>query len=162
MAKKPLSENEALYRLTSLCAGSEQCEHSLREKMQKWGLAADVADRIIDRLYDEKYIDESRFANAYARDKMRYNHWGRQKIDQGMRLLRIGAAARREALDALPADEYKEILQHALQLKMGSVKAESDYERNGKLIRFAMGRGFEMSLIMSCLKKLGADTDDFE
>ena len=155
--KKPLSQQEALYRVTALCAGSEQCEHSIREKLTKWGLTRNESDHIIDYLYDEKYIDELRFANAYARDKMRYNHWGRQKIDQGMRLLRISPASRKEALEALPEEEYLETLQGILTSKARTVKADNDYQRNGKLIRFALGRGFEMGLIIQVL-----NCDDYE
>lgn len=156
--KKQITEQDALFRVTALCAQSEQCEHSLREKMQKWGLTEEVADRIIDKLYDEKYLDEQRFARAYAKDKMRYNHWGKQKIDQGLRLLRISTPARRLALEELPEEEYLEILQHVLQSKARQVKAENNYERNGKLIRFALGRGFEMDLICKSLP----NADEFE
>lgn len=145
--KKPITEQDALFRATTICAQSEQCEHSLREKMLRWGLSEEACDRIIDQLYDEKYIDEQRFARAYARDKMRYNQWGRQKIDQGLRLLHISGPSRRLALDELPEQEYIEILQHILKSKARQVKADNDYERNGKLIRFALGRGFEMNLI---------------
>lgn len=155
--KKPLSQQEALYRVTALCAGCEQCEHSIREKLTKWGLTRNESDQIIDHLYNEKYIDELRFANAYARDKMRYNHWGRQKIDQGMRLLRISPASRKEALEALPEEEYLEMLQGILTSKARTVKADNDYQRNGKLIRFALGRGFEMGLIIQVL-----NCDDYE
>lgn len=143
-----MNYSDALFRLTSLCAGSEQCEQKMREKLQKWELSAADTDKIINYLYDEKYLDVNRFANAYARDKMRYSHWGRVKIDQGLRQLRIGSEARREALSNLPEDEYLDILQGVLASKARSIKAESDYERNGKLIRFALGRGFEMELIL--------------
>lgn len=158
--KKPITEQDALFRITALCAQSEQCEHALREKMTKWGLTEEACDRIIDQLYDEKYIDEQRFARAYARDKMRYNHWGRQKIDQGMRLMRISSVARRTALDELPEQEYLEILQHILKSKARQVKGETEYERNGKLIRFALGRGFEMNHIYQILSELEKETDD--
>ena len=45
---------------------------------------------------------------------------------------------------------------------MRSVKASNDYERNGKLIRFAAGHGYEMSDILLCLKSLGYEAEDFE
>lgn len=155
-----MNYTDALQRLAAICAGSEQCEYKMREKLKKWEIGEADSDKIIDFLYDEKYLDESRFANAYARDKMRYSRWGRQKIDQGLRLLRIGNSARREALDALPADEYLESLRDALAGKVRSVKADSNFERKGKLIRFALGRGFEMPLIMDVLSGLGLDEDD--
>lgn len=163
--KKQITEQDAIFRTTALCAQSEQCEHSLREKMLRWGLEEEVIDRIIDKLYDEKYLDELRFARAYAKDKMRYNRWGRQKIDQGLRLLRISTPSRKVALDELPEEEYLDILHQVLQTKARQVKAENNYERNGKLIRFALGRGFEMGLICKALPdadEFDADSDDFD
>lgn len=153
-SKKILTCQEALSRLTTLCAGSEQCEYQMREKLDRWGISSTDANSIIDYLYDEKYLDEKRFAHAYARDKMRYNQWGRQKIDQNLRMLHISSASRQEALEALPEEEYAKILRHVLELKVRSVKADSEYERNGKLIRFALGRGFEINLVMDAISAL--------
>ena len=146
-----MTPQEALSKLTALCAGSEQCECQMREKLEKWGVAPREQDVIIQFLYDEKYLDEERFAHAYARDKMRYSQWGRQKIDQHLRMLHISAAARSEALEALPGEEYAAMLEHVLEVKARSLKAESEYERRGKLVRFALGRGFEMEGIMAAL-----------
>ena len=154
-----MNYTEALTRVTALCAGSEQCEHNIREKLAKWEVSSNDADKIIDYLYNAKYLDELRFANAYSRDKMRYNHWGRQKIDQGMRLLRIGSASRQEALADLPEEEYSAILHSVLSSKVRSVRARNAYERRGKLIRFALGRGFEMALIMQELESIVDDDD---
>ena len=106
-----------------------------------------VQQRIIDRLLAEGFIDEQRFCKAYALDKLRYNHWGRIKIDQMLRLLGCSSTHRREALDQLPDDEYMAILTRLAQIKLPTIKARNDYERKGKLMRFLTGKGFEMDLI---------------
>ena len=54
-------------------------------------------------------------------------------------------------LDAVPADDYIEILRQLIAAKRRTVKADSEYELNGKLIRFAMGRGFDMDIIRKCI-----------
>lgn len=149
---------ELLYRATALCASSEHCCHDIQEKLQRWGATETENAEILSFLLKEKYIDEERFCRAYAKDKMRYNHWGRQKIDQGMRMLGLDSQHRRQALEELQEEEYMEILASILSSKQRSVKAKNSYERNGKLIRFALGRGFEMELIRQCLPE--ADTDD--
>jgi len=153
---------DLLYRTTALCASSEHCCHDIEEKLRKWGASSQETDEIIDYLLDEKYIDEERFARAYAKDKMRYNHWGRLKIDQGLRLLFISAPLRKQALEELPEEEYREILLSILQTKARSVKAKNNYERNTKLIRFALGRGFEMSLILECIPQAENDEDNVD
>lgn len=149
--ERKMNYTTALQRASALCAGSEHCRQDIREKLTRWEVSTEDADKILEFLVDEKYIDESRFSRAYALDKMRYNHWGRQKIDQGLRLLHIDGEIRSAALAELPDEEYCDILSGLLQSKQRSIKARNSYERNGKLIRFAMGRGFEMEYIRECL-----------
>lgn len=146
--KKPLSEAEAKSRAESLCSTGEHCVSEIEEKLARWGQSPEVQARIIAHLIEEKYIDESRFCRAYAHDKMRYSKWGRIKIGMNLKMLGVSEQDRKEALAELPQDEYEEILDALLAQKVRSVKAKNNFERNGKLIRFAMGRGFELSLIM--------------
>lgn len=151
---------DLLYRATALCASSEHCCHDLREKLRRWGATEMESEEIMDYLISEKYIDEERFCRAYAKDKMRYNHWGRLKIDQGMRMLGLDAAWRRQALSELPEEEYLDILTRLLQSKARSVKAKNAYDRQAKLMRFALGRGFESSLIRDCMPEEETDEDE--
>ena len=106
-----------------------------------------MQDRIIGKLLAEGYIDEIRFCKAYAMDKLRYNHWGRIKIDQMLRHLQVDDQAREAALEALPDEEYMDILRRVAQSKLPSIKARTAYERQGKLTRFLLSRGFEMGFI---------------
>lgn len=159
--KNIITEEEALCRMTALCSTSEQCEHKIREKLVKAGLDSNAIEKIIIYLYDERYLDEDRFANAYAKDKLLYNKWGRIKIGQNLRMLHVSQQSIATALDELPETEYMHILQSLLAGKARSVKAANDYERNMKLIRFALGRGFEMQAIRQCLPD-STGTDDFE
>ena len=148
MQKKPISSEEideakVLSQAAGLCSRREYCVSQMREKLAAWGLPEDARERVIHRLVDERFIDELRFARAYAMDKMRYNHWGRVKIGQMLRLMGIPAALRQTALDELPADEYTAILQRLARQKRPALKARNDYELRGKLMRFLAGRGFE-------------------
>lgn len=141
----------ALQRTTAMCSMGEHCLHDIREKLVKWNLSTTEIQKILDYLVDEKFIDESRYCRAYVMDKLRYNHWGRIRIAQMLRMQRLDAHDIQQAMDQIPEDEYMDILQNVLTTKARSVKARSTYERNGKLIRFAIGRGFEMSLICKLL-----------
>ena len=141
------SEKEALNRAQSLCSRREYCISEIREKLTLWQQSPEIQERILSQLQSEGYIDEVRFCKAYALDKMRYNHWGRVKIDQMLRLLHVDKEARTNALQQLPDEEYLEILRSVAQSKLSSIKARNDYERRDKLIRFLLSRGFEMNLI---------------
>ena len=109
------------------------------------GVEEEMQSRIIDRLVQERFVDETRYARAYALDKMRYNHWGRLKIGQMLRMQGISTSDRDIALRELPDEEYDDILRRLMESKLPTIKANSDYERRGKLFRYLLGRGFEMS-----------------
>ena len=141
------SEKEALSKAASLCSRREYCVSEIREKLTLWQQSSEAQERIIARLLSEGYIDEVRFCNAYALDKLRYNHWGRVKIDQMLRHMQVDSCARQAALDQLPEEEYRDILRRVAETKRPAVTGRNDYERRGKLVRFLLGKGFEMDLI---------------
>ena len=102
------------------------------------------------------------FAKAFVRDKYRFNQWGRVKIANALRMKCISSACIAEAMEQIDEDEYLDILATLLKKKLGSVKGANDYERNGKLIRFAMGHGYEMNDILMCIKQMGYDNEYME
>ena len=158
MQKSPIpSEKEALSKAEALCSRKECCVSEIREKLTLWQQPAKVQECIIDQLLSEGYIDELRFCKSYALDKLRYNHWGRIKIDQMLRLLGCSSADRREALSQLPDEEYIDILTRLAQTKLPTIKASNDYERKGKLMRFLLGKGFEMDLVREIVGEVSED-----
>lgn len=152
-----MTEQEAFARLSALCAAAEHCSYEMEEKMRKWEMEDDARTRVMKRLVDEKYVDDSRYCRFFVRDKIRYNKWGRRKIEQALFAKRIPEDIRRQALDSTTDDEYAEILRPLLAGKRKTTKAASEYEMNGKLIRFAMSRGFGMDVIRRCI---GCDGED--
>lgn len=155
----PLDEGKALSKAAALCVKQEMCVSQIRAKLDRWLVEPEAQERIIARLVAERYIDEARFAVAYARDKFRYNGWGPMRIDRQLRLLHIADAHRRAALEELPAQEQTDTLARLLEKKAPGVKGKTAYERRGKLIRFALGRGFEMDDILKHLPKELGDED---
>lgn len=152
-----MSEQEALLRLTSLCSTAEHCSHEMLEKMRRWEIDEDAQARIMEYLVKEKYIDDERYARFFAKDKIRYNKWGRRKVEQAMWQKHIDADIQQCVLGEIDDDEYLLILRPLLKSKRRTVKAANNYEMNMKLIRFAMGRGFTMDIIRQCL-----DNDEFD
>lgn len=160
--KKECSVEEARFKAEAYCSASEHCRADVLEKLYQWGAPEETWRDILGHLEKEKYIDESRYAVAFVRDKYRFNQWGRIKISQALRMKQIPASCISEALEEIEEGEYLSVLTSLLKKKLRSVKASNDYERNGKLIRFAAGHGYEMSDILLCLKKLGYEVEDPE
>ena len=151
---KPLTYEQALSRAAALCSGSEHCSSEIRKKLLLWGLSPTQVEKAIGFLIDEKYIDSRRFCRAYCLDKFRYNHWGRIKISQMLRMLELDSSDINEGLDAIPEEEYQEVLHHVLEQKNKQLKDSDPYIRKGKLVRHALSRGFETHLIIDAADSL--------
>ena len=144
---KTISEKEALLRLSALCAQGEHCQWEMLEKMRKWELDEEAQARIMERLLKDRYVDDERYARAFIMDKIRYNKWGRRKVEQALWMKHIDEDIRQRTLDEVDDEEYLSVLRPLLKEKRRTTKASSDYELNQKLIRFALGRGFTYDLI---------------
>ncbi len=154
---KQKTEQDAFLTLAALCAQAEHCQYEMREKMRRWELPEDAQARVMERLTKERYIDDERFARAFVKDKIRYNKWGRRKVQQALWQKHVSDDIQQRVLDEIDEDEYLSVLRPLLKQKRKTVKAENDYELNRKLARFALSRGFTFDIIRQCL-----DVEDLE
>ena len=159
--KKEKTEEEAFLQLAALCANAEHCQYEMLEKMKRWELSDEAQARVMARLVEERYVDDRRYARAFVKDKIRYNKWGRRKVQQGLWMKRIDKDIQDEILDEIEETEYLNVLKPLLRQKRKSIKANSDYELNQKLVRFAYGRGFTFDIIRQCLDVSEIDEDEF-
>lgn len=148
---KEKSEQDAYLQLAALCAQAEHCQQEMRDKMKRWDIDAATQDRIVARLIKERYVDNERYARAFVKDKIRYNKWGRRKVQQGLWLKHIDDDIQERVLGEVDDSEYLAVLRPLLKQKVRSIRAENDYERTQKLVRFALGRGFTFDIIRQCL-----------
>ena len=131
----------------------------MRDKMYRWELDETVQNRVLDRLVRERFVDDERYARAFVSDKIRYNKWGRRKVEQALWLKRIDKAIAAQVLDEVDDAEYVSVLRPLLKQKRRSTKAASEYELTMKLIKFALSRGFTMDIIKQCIDV--EDEDEF-
>lgn len=151
----PITPAKALARLQDLCARAEISTGEALDKLRRWGIGGARAVEVVQRLVDDRFIDDERFARAFVRDKYLYSRWGRIKIRQALRLKRVPAdyidAALEEEIDP---ETYAAGLAGLLRAKLRSLSADDDaYTISGKLLRFAAGRGFEPALVMSVIRE---------
>jgi len=148
---KEKTEQEAYLQLAAVCAQAEHCEQEMRDKMKRWGVSPEAQDRVVERLTRERYIDNERYARAFVKDKIRYNKWGRRKVQQALWMKRIPDDIQHQVLDEIDEKEYLDVLVPLLKQKRRTTKASNDYELNQKLVRFALSRGFDFGIIRQCL-----------
>ncbi len=149
---KQKTEQEVYLTLAALCAQAEHCQYEMTEKMRRWEIDDETQARVMQRLIQEHYVDDERFARAFVKDKIRYNKWGRRKVEQALWQKHIDEDIRRCVLDDIDDSEYLTILRPLLKQKGKTTKASSDYELNRKLVRFALGRGYTFDIIRQCLE----------
>lgn len=157
MPTKPISEKEALLKLSALCSRAEHSSGEMRDKLRRWGVDNETSERIVARLVDERFVDDERFCRFFVRDKIRFDKWGRRKIEQALYVKGVDSEVGRKVLDEVDDSDYMAVLRPLIAAKRHTVKAASDYEMNAKLMRYAMSRGFDMRLIRQCI-----DCDEME
>lgn len=158
--KKEVTPQKALEMMAGLCAKSEQCSYDIMMKLRKYGLTEEDADEVLDSLRELKFVDEARYARSFARDKVRFSGWGRNKIRQQLMLKHIPAALIAEGLDAIEPADYKDALIRAAKAKVKSLDL-TEYGDRTKLLKHLMTRGFEaelsMKMVAAMVKRLTKD-----
>ena len=160
MPRTPITPENAFLRLATMCARCEQAEGDLRRKLHDWGLAQTDASAVIQRLKQERYLDNGRFARAYCRDKLRFNGWGRIKIEYMLR----GKGIEQENIDAalgeIDEQQYADILHEVLAAKAKTLSGKPQEQARAALIRFAASRGFEPALILPAVSLIMSSSNE--
>lgn len=145
---------QALSKAMALCSKSEKCVSDIQQKLNDWGVEPADAQKIIKNLIAEKFIDEERYVRFFVRDKFVFNQWGKVKIAFMLKSKKVPAALVGEALRGIDDEAYLDLLVKLLEDKSKKTKFVNEYDRKGKLVRFAQSRGFEFDTIEKALAEL--------
>lgn len=157
-----MTPEKALNVIAGMCSKKEYCCQDIREKLQKWEMPENEIKKILEFLFQHQFIDDSRFALAYAEDKFRFNHWGKQKITQMLRQKHISQEIISKALQNLGQPDYEQACLALLRQKQSSLQEENPYKMKARLIRFGLGRGFDYDLLSRCLAQLPGNPEEQE
>ncbi|MDX9903842.1 MAG: regulatory protein RecX, partial [Bacteroidales bacterium] len=102
----------------------------------------------------EKFIDEQRYSRAFVLDHFRHSHWGRVKITMGLRNKKVSPEAIASGLEAIDDEEYMDLLRKTIEDQRRKIRAKNRYDLKGKLLRHALGRGFESDLVYRVINSL--------
>jgi regulatory protein len=151
---KQLTPKIALDRAQWLCSQREKCVHEIKLKLTQWGIGAKDSQAILKSLVSDGFVNESRFALTFARDKARFNKWGPRKIEMALRAKRISKEDIEHALTVIQEFTSTENLTELLTKKAKTIKHKDKYDLKTKLIRFALGRGFEYENSLNIIEKI--------
>lgn len=123
--------------------------------MKRWGVADDAARKVLSRLQSERFIDDSRYAEAFVRDKLNLSGWGIYKIKSALRAKGVSKEIVEEVVSPmLEQTDMAERLEEIMRRRMRTLKYSSAYEAKTKLIRFAAGRGYDLDEAIECASKI--------
>lgn len=148
--KKQITPEQALQKLKHYCAYQERCHSEVREKLYALGVWKKEHDSIISTLIEEDYLNEERFAIAWAGGKWRVKQWGRVRIRYELKQKEVSEYCIKKAMQQINEEEYREVLEELARKKYDSLKSDQYLVRKKKTIDYLIGRGFETGLINAC------------
>jgi regulatory protein len=149
MYKKFLTPEQALQKLKQYCAYQERSHSEVKEKLYDLGVWKKEHDEIISKLIEENYLNEERFAIAFAGGKYRIKQWGRVKIKYELKQKQVSEYCIRKALQQIDETEYLSTLKKLAEEKYKSLKSEQYLVRKKKTMDFLLQKGYEAALITS-------------
>lgn len=149
--KRITDPQQAYLKARGYCAYQERSQQEVRDKLYEWGLWKEVVEDILVKLIADNFLNEERFAIAYAGGKFRIKKWGRNKIRQALKLKGASEYCIKKGIAAIDEDDYREVLQSILSQKATQLKEKNPIKENYKVAQYAMSRGFESALIWELL-----------
>jgi regulatory protein len=151
---KRLTPHQAWEKIKHYCAYQERCHEEVKQKLYGYGLYTTDVDQLIGKLIEENYLNEERFAIAFAGGKFRMKHWGRVRIAHEMKQKRISSYNIKMALNTIDTADYRNTLQKLAAKKNSELKGGTALERKAKLFHYLQHKGFEHPLISEAIKAL--------
>lgn len=144
---------KVLDKMRNLCSRREYCRSDIMKKVLKaLDGDRDGAEKIIETLVVEKYIDELRYSSAFARDKASIAGWGETKIRYMLSAKGIPRETISLALEEIDEGKAAGRLEKLMENKFKSLK--DDPQCRMKMLRFALGRGYGYEEVSSVLDGL--------
>jgi len=154
MQKPSYTPSEALSALMKLLSTREKCTREAEHLLDRWGVDRKEHKAIVDKLVKDGFLDDSRFAGAFVRDKVRFDHWGLQKISYMLKMKGIPDRVIREATGGVNASEYRSMVFKELEKKRKTCSG-TPREIFARVARYGASRGYETALIVEFMGDSG-------
>jgi regulatory protein len=152
--KKQLPKEQALQKLRHYCAYQERCHAEVKEKLYSLGVWKKDHDEIIASLIEDNYLNEERFAIAFAGGKWRVKKWGRVKIKYELKQKQVSEYCIKKALKQIIEEEYLSVLEGLATEKYNTLKNEQYLVRKKKVVDYLVAKGYEQNLVMPLINKM--------
>ena len=154
---KPLKSytlSEATSKLEQYCAYQERCHKDVHRKLGEMRMIPEAKNHIITHLIKEDYLNEERFARAFARGKHRIKKWGRRRIIFELKQRNISKFNIKSALSEINEDRYMEVFNTLSKKRLSEIKEKNLQKKRRKLADYLIYRGWETHLVYDKVKEL--------
>lgn len=158
MSASDITSDRLLRRLMRACSVREYCSEDIRRKVQRADPEAD-AEALLEILVAEGYVDDSRYASAFARDKTVIDGWGAAKVRHALAAKRIPQAVADAALAEVDGDARTARMDSVIVRKWEEIRRKRPDEPRqdslARLLRFCQGRGYSCGEVFDALGRNG-------
>ena len=158
--RKPKSAEQALASLMRLCARSEKSSGDAMRLMRTWEVPECDRQGVLQKLLDQRFIDDKRYAEAYTSEKSSLAGWGRRKIALQLRQKGVARDIIEEVLASVDSNEQSQRLVDKLSRKLCCTKAASEYELRGKLLRYALSLGYDYDMVVEAIERIISEREE--
>ncbi len=149
-----ISIKEARLKAASFCAYRERTQQELRDKLYTYGLFSEEVEEVIAFMITNNFINEERYAKAYAGGKFRVNHWGKTKILYHLKQKGLSSYCIKEALKEIQYADYVEKIDFLIMRKKRHYEDTNEYLWKSKLANHLISKGFESKLVWERINDL--------
>ena len=152
--KKYLTKEQALQKLKHFCAYQERSQQEVRDKLYALGLHKADVEQTISLLITEGFLNEERFAIAFAGGKFRIKQWGRIKIKLALQQKKVSPYCINKGLNIIPEKDYLVCLEKIIATYSKKTTEKNSMKRKYKIAQYVIGRGFEPELVWDAIKNI--------
>ena len=158
--KRTKTPEQALAALMRLAARSEKSSGDALRLMQNWGVDPSARQGVLQRLINDKFIDDRRYAEAFVRDKMRFSGWGVFKLRAALRNKGISTNIVEDVLRILDSNNMTDRLRERLERKMRTTKYTTRYDLKSKLMRYGASLGYDFESVGDVVDTLISEIEE--
>lgn len=152
--KTILTPTEAYNRIQRYCAYQERSHVQVRRKLFDYGLRSEDVEQLISKLITDGFLNEERFAKAFAGGKFRMKKWGKNKIEHQLKNQGLSKRCIATGLKEIDSTDYQKTLTVLMKKKISQVKEKNIFTLRHKVARYVIGKGYEPELVWLQLEKL--------
>ena len=154
MKKKTLTLLEAQKKMEHYCAYQERCHKEVVKKLQELGMIPISVDTIVSKLVEDNYLNETRFAQSYARGKFRIKKWGKIRIRRELKARDLSDYNIKKGLEEIPDLDYNTTFWSLFEKRKKEVYENIPSVQKKKIISYLVYRGWELEKIYEAMQEI--------